>query len=110
MLTKFCQDDLRFYSDAIESRPTTTLHAAQSILSEITTLLLQQFAPLTPFFAEHFYQFISVDGINSDHSIFQRNWHSHSPLIEQNLQPSDEEKDEAKAEWEELKRAYDEKS
>ena len=110
MLTNFCQDDLRFYSRAMESRPTTTLHAAQSILSEITTLLLQQFAPLTPFLAEHFYRLISVEGITGDHSIFQRNWHSHSPLIGQNLQPSDREKDEAKAEWEEVKRAYDAKS
>ena len=110
LLTKFCQDDLRFYTRAMESRPATTLHAAQSILSEITTLLLQRFAPLTPFFAEHFYRLISAEGITSDHSIFQRNWHSRSPLIEQNVQPSDEEKDEIKAEWEEVKRAYDAKS
>ena len=110
MLTKFCQEDLRFYNDAIEARPTTTLQAAQSILSEITTRLLQQFAPVTPFLAEHFYQRISVEGTTSDHSIFQRNWHSHPPLIEQNVQPSDAEKDEAKAEWEEVKRAYDAKS
>ena len=109
MLTNFCQDDLRFYSRAMESRPTTTLQAAQSILSEITTLLLQRFAPLTPFLAEHFYRRISVEGITSDHSIFQRNWHSRSPLIGQNLQLSDTEKDEAKAEWEEVKRAYDAK-
>ena len=110
MLTDFCQDDLRFYTRAMESRPTKTLHAAQSILSEITTGLLQRFAPLTPFLAEHFYPLISVEGITSDHSIFQRNWHSRSPLIEQNLQPSDAEKDEAKAEWEAVKRAYDAKS
>jgi len=110
MLTKFCQEDLRFYSDAIESRPTTTLQAAQSILLEITTALLQRFAPVTPFLAEHFYRDISIDRMTSNHSIFQRNWHSHSPLIEQNLQLSDAEKDKAKVEWEELKRAYDAKS
>ena len=110
MLTKFCQDDLRFYNDAIESRPTTTLQAAQSILLEITTALLQRFAPVTPFLAEHFYRDISIDRMTSNHSIFQRNWHSHSPLIEQNLQLSDAEKDKAKVEWEELKRAYDAKS
>ena len=110
MLTNFCQDDLRFYSSTMESRPTKTLQAAQSILSEITTGLLQRLAPLTPFFAEHFYRLSSVEGITSDHSIFQRNWHSRSPLIEQNLQPSDKEKDAAKAEWKALKRAYDAKS
>ncbi len=110
MLTNFCQDDLRFYSHAIESRPTTTLRAAQSILSEITTVLLQRLAPLTPFLAEHFYRLISVDGIAREHSIFQGNWHSSSPPIGQNLQPSDEKKDEVKAEWEEAKRAYDAKS
>ena len=110
MLTHFCQDDLRFYSRAMESRPTATLHTAQSILSEITTALLQRFAPLTPFLAEHFYRLISVEDITGNHSIFQRNWHSRSPLIEQNLQPSDEEKDEAKAEWEEVKTTYNAKS
>lgn len=110
LLTNFCQDDLRFYSRTMESRPTTTLRAAQSMLSEITTLLLQRFAPLTPFLAEHFYRIISVEGITSDHSIFQGNWHSRSPLIGQSLQPSDVKKDEAKAEWEEVKRAYDAKS
>ena len=94
----------------MESRPTKTLQAAQSILSEITTVLLQRLAPLTPFLAEHFYRLISIEGITSDHSIFQRNWHSRSPLIEQNLQPSDEEKDAAKTEWKAVKRAYDAKS
>ena len=110
LLTDFCQDDLRFYSRTMESRPTTTLHAAQSILSEITTGLLQRFAPLTPFLAEHFYRRISIEGMTSDQSIFQENWHSHSSLIGQTLQPSDGKKDEAKAEWEEVKRAYDAKS
>jgi isoleucyl-tRNA synthetase len=110
MLTDFCQDDLRFYSRTMESRPTTTLRAAQSILSEIMTLLLQRFAPLTPFLAEHFYRLISVEGITSDDSIFQGNWHSRSPLIGQSLQPSDVKKDETKAEWEEVKRAYNAKS
>jgi isoleucyl-tRNA synthetase len=110
MLTNFCQDDLRFYRRAMESRPTTTLRAAQSILSEIMTLLLQRFAPLTPFLAEHFYRLISVEGMTSNHSIFQGNWHSRSPLIGQSLQPSDVKKDETKAEWEEVKRAYDAKS
>ena len=110
LLTNFCQDDLRFYNHAMESRPTTTLHAAQSTLSEITTVLLQRFAPLTPFLAEHFYRLISIEGIASDHSIFQGNWHSRSSLIGQSLQPSDLKKDEAKAEWEDVKRAYDAKS
>ena len=110
MLTNFCQDDLRFYSRAIESRPTTTVSAAQSILSKITTVLLQRFAPLTPFLAEHFYRLISVEGIAREHSIFQGNWHSPSPLIGQNLPPSDLKKNEVKAEWEEVKRAYDAKS
>ena len=110
LLTDFCQNDLRFYNSTVESRPTTTRRAARRILSEITTALLQRFAPLTPFLAEHFYPRISIEGITGDHSIFQRNWYSHSSLTEQNLQPSDKKKDEVKAEWEALKRAYDAKS
>ena len=105
LLTDFCQDDLRFYSGTVESRPTTTLRAARGILSEITTELLQRFAPLTPFLAEHFYRRVSIKGITGDHSIFQGNWHSRSSLIGQGLQ-----KDDAKAEWEDVKRAYDAKS
>ena len=110
LLTEFCQDDLRFYSGTVESRPTTTLHAARGILSEITTVLLQRFAPLTPFLAEHFYRRISIAGITTNQSIFQGNWDSHSSLIGQSLQPSDVKKDEAKAEWEDLKRTDDAKS
>ena len=110
ILTHFCQEDLRFYSRAMESRSTTNLPAAQSILLEITTVLLQRFAPLTPFFAEHFYRLISVENLTSDHSIFHGNWHSRPPLIPQSLQPSDMKKDEVKAEWEEVKRTYDAKS
>ena len=110
LLTDFCQDDLRFYRSTVESRPTTTRRAAKSILSDITTGLLQRFAPLTPFLAEHFYPRISIDGITNDHSIFQRNWHAHASLIGQSWQPSDVKKDDAKAEWEEVKRTYDAKS
>ena len=109
LLTDFCQDDLRFYTSTMEARPTTTRQAAQNILSQITTGLLQRFAPLIPFFAEHFYQSVSIEGIAGDHSIFQGNWHSHASLIEQK-QPSDMETDEAKAEWEEVKKAYNAKS
>ncbi len=104
LLTDFCQDDLRFYSDTIESRPTTTLRAAQNILSGITTALLQRFAPLTPFLAEHFYPLVSIEGITTGHSIFQGNWHSHSSVIGKSVQLSDLKNDEAKAEWEAAKR------
>ena len=107
MLTNFCQDDLRFYIHTLESRPTTTLRQAQITLSQVTTALLQRLAPLTPFLAEHFYRLISIDGVTCSHSIFQRNWHDLSPLVEQNSQPSAMKKDEAKAEWEVRKRAYD---
>ena len=110
MLTNFCQKDLRFYISTMESRSTTNRHAVQSILSEIATLLLQQFAPITPFFSEHFYQSISIDGVARDHSIFQGNWRSHRAMIERVLPPSDAEKDEAKAEWEEVKKTYNAKS
>ena len=110
MLTNFCQDDLRFYSRAIESRSTTNLRAAQSILLEITTVLLQRFAPLTPFLAEHFYRLISVENLTGDRSIFQGNWHARPPLIPQSAQPSDVKKDEVKAEWEKVKRTYNAKS
>ena len=110
LLTHFCEKDLRFYTSTMESRSTTTRHAAQSILSEIATLLLQQFAPLTPFFSEYFYECVSVDGVARDHSIFQGNWRSHRTLIERVLPPSDAEKDEVKAEWEEVKKTYNAKS
>ncbi|RKU21181.1 hypothetical protein C6503_04915 [Candidatus Poribacteria bacterium] len=109
LLTNFCQDDLRFYKSTIESRSTATLRAAQSILSEIATVLLQRFAPLTPFLAEHFYRRISTKGIATGQSIFQENWHSRSSLIEK-MQPSDGKKDEAEAQWEEVKSVYDAKS
>ena len=107
MLTDFCQDDLRFYIHTLESRPTTTLRQAQITLSQVTTALLQRLAPLTPFLAEHFYQLISIDGVTCNHSIFQRNWHDLSPLVGQSLQPSAMKKDDAKAEWEVRKSAYD---
>ena len=110
LLTNFCQDDLRFYIGTMESRPTTTLSAAQSTLSQITTVLLQRFAPLTPFLAEHFYRRISIDGVTSGNSIFQGNWHLRSPLIGESLQPPDMEKDDAKTEWEDVKSAYNAKS
>ncbi|MCG9133563.1 class I tRNA ligase family protein [Candidatus Poribacteria bacterium] len=104
-LTNFCQDDLRFYVRAMESEPT-----ALNTLSQITTEILKQFAPLTPFLAEHFYRFVSIEGATNSHSIFQKNLHSHSPPVGQNLEPTDTKKDEAKAEWEARKSAYDAKS
>ncbi len=110
LLTNFCQDDLRFYIRAMESDAATTSHAAQHTLSQITTAILQRFAPLTPFLAEHFYRFISIEGATNSHSIFQRNWHLHSSLIGQGLEPADMKKDDVKSEWEARKRAYDAKS
>ena len=107
LLTDFCEDDLHFYLRAMESRPATTLHVAQAILSEITTALLQRLAPLTPFLAEHFYRLVSTEGITGNHSIFQENWHLLSPIIGQTSQVSDIETDDAKAEWEVLKNAHD---
>jgi hypothetical protein len=65
---------------------------------------------LTPFLAEHFYRLISAEGVTENHSIFQRNWHLLSPIDGQTLHVSDIEADEAKAEWEVLKNAYDAKS
>ena len=109
-LTDFCEDNLRFYVRAMESRPATTLHVAQATLSEITTALLQRLAPLTPFLAERFYHLISADGITGNHSIFQKNWHQLSPVIGQILQAADIETNDAKAEWEVLKNAHDAKA
>ena len=108
LLTNFCQDDLRFYRSTMESRPATDLRTAQSILSEIATVLLQRFAPLTPFLAEHFYRRISIEGVTSDHSIFQGNWHS--SLSGQSSQSSDVKKDAGQAEWEDVKKTYNAKS
>ena len=105
LLTDFCVDDLRFYLRAMESRPATTLHVAQTTLSQIATALLQQLAPLTPFLAEHFYHLISAEGITGNRSIFQNNWHRLSPIIGQTLHISDIETNDAKAEWEVLKNA-----
>ena len=110
MLTNFCQDDLRFYIRAMGSDSVTTSQTAQHTLSQITSAILQRFAPLTPFLAEHFYRFISIDGATNSHSIFQKNWHSHPLLIGQNSQPADMKKDDAKVEWEARKNAYDAKS
>ena len=110
LLTNFCEGDLRFYVHAMESRPAKTLHAAQATLSEVTTALLKRLAPLTPFLAEHFYHLISAEGMNGDHSIFQKKWHLLSPIIEQTLPVSDIEMDRAKAEWEVLKNAHDAES
>ena len=105
MLTNFCQDDLRFYVRTMESEQT-----ALNTLSQITTSILKQFAPLTPFLAEHFYRFVSIEGATNNQSIFQKNRHSHAPLLGQNLEVTDEKKDEAKTEWEARKSAYDAKS
>ena len=110
LLTDFCENDLYFYVRTMESRPATTLYEAQVILSKIGTALLQRFAPLTPFLAEHFYRLISQDGITGDHSIFQKNWHPLSPIDRQDLHVPDIEADDAKAEWEVLKNAYDAKA
>ncbi len=110
MLTNFCQDDLRFYIRTMESDAATTSHTAEHTLSQITTAILQRFAPLTPFLAEHFYRFISIEGATDSHSIFQKNWHLHSPLIGQGLQSADMKKDDIKAEWEARKHAYNAKS
>ena len=110
ILTDFCESDLRFYVGTVKSRPAETLHAAQAILSQIGTALLQRFAPLTPFLAEHFYPLISTEGVAGNHSIFQKNWHLLSPVDGQTLHISDIETDDAKAEWEVLKNTYDAKS
>lgn len=107
MLTDFCQDDLRYYVRTLESRPTKTLSAAQMTLSHITTSLLQRLAPLTPFLAEHFYQRTSIDGVNGNHSIFQRNWHDLSTLTENSSMPSNMKNDDPKAEWEARKSEYE---
>jgi hypothetical protein len=125
LLTDFCEDDLRFYLRAMESRPATTLHVAQATLSQIATALLQRLAPLTPFLAEHFYHLISTEGITGNQSIFQNNWDLLSPIIGQDLHVSDIETQEennekrsfsslspidAKAEWEVLKNDHDAES
>ena len=109
MLTDFCARDLRFYVDSIESRDASTLHAAQETLAEISTALLQHFAPLTPFLAEHFYRLISVYNETENHSIFQKNWHSVSPAIRQSLRASRTKKNDAKAEWEALRNVHNAK-
>ena len=103
MLTNFCEEDLGFYVRSIESRDATTLHAAQGTLAQISIALLQRFAPLTPFLAEHFYRLISANNETDNHSIFQKNWHSVSPAIRQSLRASRTKKNDAKAEWEALK-------
>ena len=103
MLINFCEQDLRFYVRLIESRDATTLQAAQDTLAQISIALLQHFAPLIPFFAEHFHPLISTDNGTSNHSIFQKNWHSVSPAIRQSLRASRTKKNDAKAEWEALK-------
>ena len=103
MLTHFCEEDLGFYVRSIESRDATTLHAAQSTLAQISAVLLQRFAPLTPFLAEHFYGLISANNETDNHSIFQKNWHSVAPAIRQSLRASRTKKNDAKVEWEALK-------
>ena len=107
LLTDFCENDLRFYVRAIESRPAKILHVAQATLAQIATVLVQRLAPLTPFLAEHFYHLISEEGITGNHSIFQKNWHQLSPIVEKTLHVSDIEAKDAKAEWEVLKNAHE---
>ena len=106
MLINFCERDLRFYVRLIESRDATTLHAAQDTLTQISIALLQRLAPLTPFLAEHFHHLISTDKGTNNHSIFQKNWRSVSPAIRRSLRASRTKKNDAKAEWEALKNAY----
>lgn len=106
MLTTFCEQDLGFYVRLIESGDAPTLLAAQDTLAEISIALLQHSAPLTPFFAEHFYRLISGTNEADNHSIFQKNWHSLSPAIKQSLRASRTKKNDAKAEWEALKNAH----
>ena len=110
LLTNFCEDDLRFYLRAIESRPAKTGPVAQATLVHIATVLLQRLAPLTPFLAEHFYHLIPTEGMTNNQSIFQNHWHLLSPIIEKTLQVSDIETNDAKAEWEALKDAHDAES
>ena len=107
LLTDFCEDDLRFYVRAMESRPAKTLHVAQATLAQIAMTLLQRLAPLTPFLAERFYHPISTEGLTGNHSIFQNNWHLLSPIVEKILHISDIDMNAAKAEWEVLKNAHD---
>ena len=107
MLTDFCEQDLRFYVRAIEARDPTTLHAAHDTLTQISITLLQHFAPLTPFLAEHFYRLIFADSKTDNDSIFQKNWHSVPPGIRQSLKASRTKKNDAKTEWEALKNAHD---
>ena len=110
MLINFCEQDLRFYASSIESRDATTLDTAQNTLAQISIALLQRFAPLIPFLAEHFYPLISADkGINN-RSIFQKNWHSVSPAIRQSLRASRTKMNDAKVEWEALKNAHNTES
>ena len=106
MLTDFCARDLSFYVHAIKARDATVPHAAYEALTQISIALLQHFAPLTPFLAEHFYQLISVDSKTDNHSIFEKNWHSVSPAIRQSLRASQTKKNDAKAEWEALGNAH----
>lgn len=106
MLADFCAQDLSFYVHSIESRDATTLHTVYDTLTQISTALLQHFAPLTPFLAEHSYQLISVDSKADNHSIFQKNWHSVSPAIRQSLRASQTKKNDAKTEWEALRNAH----
>ena len=105
-LINFCEGDLKFYVRLIESRDATTLDAAQDTLVQISTALLQRFAPVVPFFAEHFHHLISTDKKTNNYSIFQKNWHSVSPAIRQSLRASRTKKNDAKVEWEALKNTY----
>ena len=109
-LINFCEQDLVFYVKSIESRDATTRHAAQNTLAQISIALLQRFAPVVPFLAEHFHHLISTDKRTNNYSIFQKNWHSVSPAIRQSLRASRTKKNNAKVEWEALKNAYNAES
>ncbi len=110
LLFDFCDIDLRFYLQFVPMGSHETSYAARRTLSIIGTLLLQRFAPLTPFLAERFYKQLSEsltkNGALEDaaelivvpaaaslpDSIFQTNWGCLATAAEN-----------AKAEWESLK-------
>ncbi len=106
MLTTFCKQDLGFYVHLFESGDAAIVDTARDRLPQISIALLQRFAPLTPFLAEHFYRLISSADGSDKQSIFQKSWRSVSPAIRQDMGVSPTKKDDAKAEWEALKNVH----
>ena len=101
MLTDFCEQDIRFYVRAIEARDPTTLHAAHDTLTQISITLLQHFAPLTPFLAEHFYRLIFCGQTKQiTTASFKRIGIQCRLGIRQSLKASRTKKNDAKTEWE----------